>query len=165
VDEDHKESGMNAIQFLKNEHDKAKRAFAEIQAASGSQRAQLWANLEPELKTHEQIEEEALYGPVAQEVGPKDESLKEWQEQHHEEVSEAEAVIEEIDDLDPSADEWIEKVEELKETLEHHIQEEEGTIWPRIEQAWDRSKLEHAGPHTRRPCRPALPRSRRTLRS
>jgi hemerythrin-like domain-containing protein len=136
---------MNAIQFLKNEHDKAKRAFAEIQAASGSQRAQLWANLEPELKTHEQIEEEALYGPVAQEVGPKDESLKEWQEQHHEEVSEAEAVIEEIDDLDPSADEWIEKVEELKETLEHHIQEEEGTIWPRIEQAWDRSKLEHAG--------------------
>jgi hemerythrin-like domain-containing protein len=145
VDEDHKESGMNAIQFLKNEHDKAKRAFAEIQAASGSQRAQLWANLEPELKTHEQIEEEALYGPVAQEVGPKDESLKEWQEQHHEEVSEAEALIEEIDDLDPSADEWIEKVEELKETLEHHIQEEEGTIWPRIEQAWDRSKLEHAG--------------------
>ena len=54
-------------------------------------------------------------------------------------------MIEEIDDLDPSADEWIAKVEELKETLEHHIQEEEGTIWPRIEQAWDRSKLEHAG--------------------
>jgi hemerythrin-like domain-containing protein len=145
VDEDHEESGMNAIQFLKNEHEKAKRAFAEIQAASSSQRAQLWANLEPELKTHEEIEEEAFYGPVAQEVGAKDKTLKEWPEHHREEVIEAEALIEEIDDLDPSADEWIDKVEELKETLEHHIQEEEGTIWPRIEQAWDRSKLEHAG--------------------
>jgi len=39
----------------------------------------------------------------------------------------------------------MELINELKETLEHHIQEEEGNIWPRIEQAWDRSKLEHAG--------------------
>jgi hemerythrin-like domain-containing protein len=136
---------MNAIQFLKNEHEKAKRAFAEIQAASASQRAELWANLEPELKTHEQIEEEALYGPVAQEVGAKDTTLKEWQKHHHDEVTEAEALIEEIDELDPSTDEWMDKVEELNDILEHHIQEEEGNIWPRIEQAWDRSKLEHAG--------------------
>jgi hypothetical protein len=34
---------MNAIQFLKNEHEKAKRAFEEIEAASGDQKAQLWA--------------------------------------------------------------------------------------------------------------------------
>jgi hemerythrin-like domain-containing protein len=136
---------MNAIQFLKNEHEKAKRAFEEIEAASGDQKAQLWAKLEPELKTHEEIEEVALYGPVAQDVGPKDETLKEWQEHHHEEVIEAEALIEEIDGLDPTADEWIAKVRELKGTLEHHIQEEEGNIWPRIERAWDRSKLEHAG--------------------
>ena len=135
---------MNAIQFLKNEHEKAKRAFADIQAAN-DQRAQLWAQLEPELKTHEEIEETALYGPVAQELGTKDQTLKEWQEHHREEVAEAEALIEEIDGLDPTADEWMDKVEELKETLEHHIQEEEGNIWPRIEQAWDRSKLEHAG--------------------
>jgi hypothetical protein len=136
---------MNAIQFLKSEHEKAKRAFGDIQGASTDQRAGLWAKLEPELKTHEEIEEVALYGPVAQEIGAKDQTLKEWQEHHHEEVAEAEALIEEIDGLDPIADEWMDKVEGLKETLEHHIQEEEGNIWPRIERAWDRSKLEHAG--------------------
>jgi hypothetical protein len=136
---------MNAIQFLKNEHEKAKQAFGDIQGASGGQRAELWAKLEPELKAHEEIEEVALYGPVAQEVGAKDQTLNEWQEHHHEEVTEAEALIEEIDGLDPTADEWMDKVEELKETLEHHIQEEEGNIWPRIEQVWNRSKLEHAG--------------------
>jgi hemerythrin-like domain-containing protein len=136
---------MNAILLLKNEHEKAKRAFEEIQAASADQRAQLWARLEPELKVHEEMEETALYGPVAQEIGSRDQKLKEWQEHHHEEVLEAEALIQEIGDLDPTGDEWIDKVEELQEALEHHIEEEEGDIWPQIEQAWDQSKLEHAG--------------------
>ncbi len=136
---------MNAIQLLKNEHEKAKRAFSEIQAASPDQRAGLWAKLEPELKLHEQMEETALYGPVAQEVGTRDQTLKEWQEHHHEEVGEAETLIEEIGGLDPTGEEWLEKVGELQETLGHHIEEEEGNIWPRIQQVWDQSKLEQAG--------------------
>jgi iron-sulfur cluster repair protein YtfE (RIC family) len=140
-----KEGTMNAIQLLKSEHEKAKRAFAEIQAATANERAPLWAKLEPELKVHEEMEEAALYGPVAQELGSTDQTLKEWHEHHHEEVTEAEALIQEIDDLDSTSDDWVEKVEELQEALEHHIEEEEGDIWPRIQQAWDQSKLEYAG--------------------
>ena len=136
---------MNAIQLLKSEHEKAKRAFAEIQAATANERAPLWAKLEPELKVHEEMEEVALYGPVAQELGSTDQTLKEWHEHHHEEVTEAEALIQEIDDLDSTSDDWVEKVEELQEALEQHIEEEEGDIWPRIQQAWDQSKLEYAG--------------------
>ena len=136
---------MNALELLKNEHEKANRAFGKIQAASADQRAQLWARLEPELKVHEEMEETALYGPVAQEVGSRNQKLKEWLEHHRAEVLEAGALIQEIGRLDPTTDEWIEKVEELQETLEHHIEEEEGDIWPQIEQAWDQSKLEHAG--------------------
>jgi len=131
--------------LLKSEHEKAKRAFAEIQAATANERAPLWAKLEPELKVHEEMEEAALYGPVAQELGSTDQTLKEWHEHHHEEVTEAEALIQEIDDLDSTSDDWVEKVEELQEALEHHIEEEEGDIWPRIQQAWDQSKLEYAG--------------------
>ena len=136
---------MNAIQLLKSEHEKAKRAFAEIQAATASERAPLWAKLEPELKVHEEMEEVALYGPVAQELGSTDQTLQEWHEHHHEEVTEAAALIQEIDGLDSTSDDWVEKVEDLQEALEDHIEEEEGDIWPRIQQAWDQSKLEHAG--------------------
>jgi iron-sulfur cluster repair protein YtfE (RIC family) len=136
---------MNAIQLLKSEHEKAKQAFQEIQAASASQRASLWAKLEPELKVHEEMEEVALYGLVAQEPGSTDQTLKEWHEHHHEEVAEAEALIQEIDGLDSTGGDWVEKVEELQEALEHHIEEEEGDIWPRIQEAWDQSKLEYAG--------------------
>jgi hemerythrin-like domain-containing protein len=140
-----KEDTMNAIQLLMSEHEKAKRAFAEIQAATANERAPLWAKLEPELKVHEEMEEVALYGPVAQELGSTDQTLKEWHEHHHEEVTEAEALIQEIDGLDSTSDDWVEKVEELQEALGQHIEEEEGDIWPRIQQAWDQSKLESAG--------------------
>lgn len=136
---------MNAIQLLKSEHEKATQAFEEIHAASDHQRAPLWAKLAPELKVHEEMEEVALYGPVAQELGSTDQTLKEWHEHHHEEVTETDALIQEIDALDATSDDWVEKVGELHEALEHHIEQEEGDIWPRIQQAWDPSKLEHAG--------------------
>jgi hypothetical protein len=154
-----RESTMNAIQLLKKEHETAKRMFGEIQAASAGQRGELWAKLEPELKVHEQIEETALYGPVAQEVGSTDETLKEWQEHHQEEVSEAEAMITEIGGLNATTDEWLSKVEELQLTLEHHIDEEEGDIWPRIQQAWDEAKLEHAGQQMETLKRQKMPRA------
>ncbi len=136
---------MNAILLLKNEHEKAKLMLGEIQAASAEQRRQLWAKLEPELKVHEQMEEAALYGPVAEAIGSTDQELKEWPEHHHEEVTELEALIQEIDGLDPTDDQWMEKMEELQQTLAHHIEEEEGDIWPQIEQVWDQSRLEQAG--------------------
>lgn len=136
---------MNAIQLLKNEHETAKRMFGQIQAARAEQRGELWAKLKPELKVHEQMEEEALYGPVAREVGSRDQTLKDWHEHHHEEVTELESLLEDIGEFDPTTDQWMERVAELQETLEDHIQEEEGDIWPRIQQAWDQSKLEEAG--------------------
>ena len=136
---------MNAIQFLKTQHEEAKRAFGEIQSAGANQRGQIWAKLEPELKMHEQIEETALYGPVAQDVGAKNQKLKDWQQHHHSEVTKAESMIQAIGRLDPNGNEWMNKVRELQQALEHHIQEEEGEIWPQIERAWDQSKLQQAG--------------------
>jgi hemerythrin-like domain-containing protein len=136
---------MDAIQMLKQDHEKAKQMFAKIQEASGEERGKLWAKLKPELKVHEQIEEAGLYGPVARDAGSKDKALKEWEGHHHEEVGEAEALIEEISALEPSDEEWLDKVLELQEALEHHIEEEEGEIWPKIQKVWDRTKLEQAG--------------------
>ena len=148
---------MNAIQLLKGEHEKAKSAFEEIQNASPEQRGEIWSKLQPELKVHEQMEETALYGPVAREAS--DETLQEWQEEHHEEVADAEALIAEIDGLDPTADEWLDKIEELQEALEHHIQEEEGDIWPRIQQVWDQAKLDQAGEQMATLKREKMPRA------
>ena len=129
---------MNAIQLLKNEHGRRSGRFGEIQAASADQRTQLWARLEPELKVHKEMEETALYGPVAQEAGSRNQKLKEWQEHHHVEVLEAEALIQEIEVLDPTTDEWVEKVEEraARDTGASHRGRRRRHP-PQIEQPWD----------------------------
>ena len=84
---------MNAIQFLKKEHEKAKQTLEQILGAEAEQRGELWAKLEPELKVHEEMEETALYGPVAHEVGSRDQTLNDWQQSHREEVTELEGLI------------------------------------------------------------------------
>lgn len=136
---------MDAIQFLKQQHEQAKQMFSRIEQGQAGQRGQLWQKLSPELKAHEQLEEQHLHGPVAREAGARDSTLVGWQQHHRQEVSEAESMIRKIDGADPSDPGWLEQVRKLKGTLEHHIQEEEGKIWPKIRQVWDAGQLEQAG--------------------
>jgi hypothetical protein len=136
---------MDAIQFLKKEHEKAKGMFRQIEQAEGAERGRLWSKLSPELKAHEKMEEQHLYGPVAREAGGRDAALAQWEKHHHEEVGKAEALIGKLDAGDPAGQGWMGQLRELKSALEHHIQEEEGEIWPKIQQVWNGQKLEQAG--------------------
>jgi hypothetical protein len=67
---------MDAIQFLKQEHKKAKATLKKVLKASPESRGALWTELEPELKAHEQIEDACLYGPLAREAGRTDRSSR-----------------------------------------------------------------------------------------
>ena len=48
---------MDAIQFLKQEHQTAKAEFERVLQASPKARGGLWQKLSPELEAHEQIED------------------------------------------------------------------------------------------------------------
>ncbi len=136
---------MNALDILKKMHVEAHAAFEAIGASVSGDRAGRWAHLQTQLQLHEQIEEQYLYDPVAQEAGPGDPILARWENEHEEQVREADAVMARIDGLDPAADAWLETVNSLAATLDEHIAHEENDIWPRIRDAWDQDKLEHAG--------------------
>ena len=71
----------------------------------------------------------------------------------------AEELIQQIDQLDPAGAEWMARVATLQEALEDHIREEEGDIWPRIQQAWDAAKLERAGQEMESLKRELMPRA------
>ena len=136
---------MDAIQFLKREHEKAKTKLADLLAARPEARQTLWEELSPELELHEQIEDAALYEPLARDAAGADATLAEWRERHQGEVERAEGLIDAIDDLDAEQDDWLKKVEDLETTLRTHIQEEEEAIFPRIGRIWDSARLERAG--------------------
>jgi len=136
---------MNAIQFLKQEHQTAKAAFEKVLQASAAKRGGLWEELTPELEAHEEIEDACLYEPLARDAGGKDAKLTEWRRKHQSEVDEVEDLLGEIDELDPEDDKWLAKVKKVHESLQHHIQEEEGEIFPRISKVWDEARLTQAG--------------------
>lgn len=136
---------MDAIQFLKQEHQKAKAAFAKVLAATPAKRGELWRELQPELKTHEKIEETCLYAPLAEER-PSDTKLREWvTDMHQEEVDEVEGLIAKTERLDPEDEGWLTTVQQIHTALENHISQEEGEIFPRISKAWDQAKMTKAG--------------------
>jgi uncharacterized integral membrane protein/hemerythrin superfamily protein len=136
---------LNAIEFLKQEHEKAKAAFDKVLQASPQQRGRLWQELAPELKLHEEIEDACLYEPLSRDKALSDHELAGWRKRHQEEVQRVGNLLEAIRGLRPDEPAWMDKVKEVHTSLELHIQEEEGTIFPRISKACDENRLERAG--------------------
>ena len=142
---------MDAIEFLKKEHQKAKAEFGKIEQGGPRERGATWKALKPELELHEQIEEACLYGPLAQESGSGAQatggktSWAEWHKHHQDEVQKVEATIREIEGLDPEDDRWLAKIKEVKSSLEHHIREEEDDVFPKLSREWDRTRLDRVG--------------------
>ena len=136
---------MDAIQFLKQEHRKAKTEFKKVLKAAPEMRGELWTKLQPELETHEQIEDAALYEPLARDAGKTDSKLADWQKQHQNEVATVERLIKDMDALDPEEVTWLTKLKAVHASLEGHIREEEQDIFPRIGRVWDRDRLKRAG--------------------
>ena len=134
---------MNAIQFLKKQHEEAKAGFQKIEQANEGQRGQLWKHLSPELKLHEQMEQKHLYGPASKES--KEPVLAAWPERHAQEVKEAEQLMATIDGRAPQDSEWLASVKRLHKALEDHIKEEEREMWPKIQAAMKPAELDEAG--------------------
>jgi iron-sulfur cluster repair protein YtfE (RIC family) len=136
---------MDAIEFLRQEHEKAKAAFGQLLSAPPAERGAIWNELAPELKAHEKLEEQCLYGPIARD-GVSEPALSEWvSDRHQDEVHEVEGLIEETESLDPEDERWLVTVRQIKSALENHIRQEEEDIFPRVARIWDRTRLEKAG--------------------
>lgn len=136
---------MDAIQFLKQEHRKAKAAFGKLIEAAPTRRGELWQDLQPKLKAHEEIEQACLYGPLAAEH-PSDSTVSDWIADGHEnEVNEVEGLLGQSERLDPKDDLWLTTVHQIRTALENHIRQEEREIFPRISKVWDQSRRTAAG--------------------
>ena len=136
---------MNAIDFLKQEHQNAKEKFQEIEHASPSERGALWEELKPELKVHEHIEDEFLYGPLSKEPKAKGTPLADFQSHQDKDVAELEQAIAKLEAVDPSTDGWLAQLKKINASLADHIKEEEQDILPRIPEVWPAAKIEAAG--------------------
>ena len=136
---------MDAIHFLKQEHEKAKAAFAKVLKAPPKTRGSLWAKLQPELEAHEQMEDTCLYEPLSRDASKTDPKLADWRKTHKNEVKKVEGLIKDMSKVAPEDASWLTSLKAVHASLESHIREEEQDIFPRIGKVWDEEQLEQAG--------------------
>jgi len=134
---------MDAIAMLKDDHDKVKRLLNELEATTErgvKTRAELFATLKGELTVHEVIEEEIFYPALKGHPRAKDIVLEGYEEHHV-----VDLLMGELEDLDVADENWGAKAMVMKENIEHHIEEEEGEMFPKARQVFDRQELEDVG--------------------
>jgi hemerythrin superfamily protein len=131
---------MDALTLLKHDHDEVKKLFKQIEDAEGSEARKLWEQISSQLSLHEELEETLFYPALKEEEQAKDLILESYQEHHVLDV-----LIGEINALRPTDETWEPKIKVLQENTEHHIQEEEGELFPKVRKIWKTDKREQVG--------------------
>lgn len=107
-------------------------------------RSQLLDTLTAELNVHELIEEKVLYPALKPHAEARDIVLEGFEEHHV-----ADILLEELHQLTTDNDRWGAKFKVLKESLEHHIEEEESRMFPSARQVLTREQLQDLGARMR----------------
>jgi hypothetical protein len=131
---------MDCLQLLHDEHQEVKELFRELEKAEGRKAQQLWSEISMKLSLHEEMEETHFYPQLKKDDRAKEIILEAYQEHHVMDV-----LIEEINGLKPDAEEFHPKVTVLQENTEHHIEEEEGELFPKVRKIWDVDKRKEVG--------------------
>jgi hemerythrin superfamily protein len=125
---------MNAIDMLKADHQKVKKLFRKYEAAGDrayQKKKGIAEEVFTEISVHSMLEEELFY-PAVKEQTDKDgkDLVAESIEEHHVVAT----LIEELKALDPKEERFDAKFTVLMENVEHHIEEEEGELFPEAEE-------------------------------
>ena len=133
---------MNALELLKQDHDKVDKLFQKVEATEESEHAALFEQIRAELEVHTHIEETIFY-PKLKEEG--DDELKKITLEGIEEHHQAKIFLRELSSLAEDSQKFEPKLKVLMEDVKHHVQEEEGEMFPMIEKQFDATVLEELG--------------------
>jgi iron-sulfur cluster repair protein YtfE (RIC family) len=131
---------MNALDMLKKDHETVKGLLEQLEDTTEraiKKRTELFAKLKEELTTHETIEEEIFY-PALREHEEAREIVNEAYEEHQV----VDYVVEDMSQMEVGEEAWTAKLAVAKENILHHIEEEEGEMFKRAREAFDRGELE-----------------------
>jgi len=131
----------DATALLERDHAEVKKLFKQYEKlaeaeAEGEERQALAERICAMLTVHATIEEEIFY-PAAREAEVEDDVLNEAEVEH----ASAKDLIAQIQGMGPDDDLYDAKITVLGEYIDHHVQEEEGEMFPKCR----RAKMDLAG--------------------
>lgn len=137
---------MNAIDLLKQDHEKVKKLLEEISGTTEravKKRAELLQKIALELEVHTTLEEEDFY-PAFKKAGAKEET-KMYHEAKEEHRAVDSLVLPDLLSTDPGTVEFAGRIKVLKELVEHHIEEEEEEMFKDAQELLSAEQLEELG--------------------
>jgi hemerythrin superfamily protein len=122
---------QDAIALLKEDHRAVEKLFKDFEGAKGEGRKERLARqICMELSIHTKIEEEIFYPACEGKI--EEDMLKEAYVEH----DSAKLLIAEIEAGNGQSDEYFDaKVQVLSEQIEHHVEEEEKELFPKVRKA------------------------------
>jgi hypothetical protein len=134
---------MDALKLIKDDHEKMRKLLTELESTTErgvKTREQLYATIKGELTVHEIIEEEIFYPALKDHPKAKDIVLEAYEEHHV-----VDTVMAELEETPVDDETWGAKAKVMKENVEHHMEEEEGEMFQKARQVFDKDELEELG--------------------
>ncbi|MDZ8237698.1 MAG: hemerythrin domain-containing protein [Nostoc sp. ChiQUE01a] len=135
-----KTKATDILSLIEAEHRQVEQLFAEVEKAKGTKLHENFNQLYKALNLHARTEELVFY-PALRDYEETEQYVEEAEEEH-EEVS---LILEEIKALKPSDPEFKEKLSELKEAVQYHVEEEESEIFSAVRECMDKQELTELG--------------------
>ncbi|MFN6487608.1 MULTISPECIES: hemerythrin domain-containing protein [unclassified Nostoc] len=135
-----KAKATDIISLIEAEHRQVETLFAEAEKTKSAKLVEQFNKIYIELILHAKTEELVFY-PALREYEETEQYVKEAEEEHEEIL----VILEEIKGLKPTKPEFKEKMSELKETLEHHVKEEENEIFNAVRECMSDKELTELG--------------------
>jgi hemerythrin superfamily protein len=123
------EGGEDVFEMLKADHRHVQDLFTKFEDADKRARASIADETLTALEVHAALEEELVYPAVA-EVIDDEELINEAKEEHHV----AKVLIKELRKMDAEDEGFSTKFKVLGELVGHHIEEEEGEMFPQAQE-------------------------------
>ncbi len=135
---------MDAITLLTADHNRVRGLFTRFREAQESDdqaaMAELADKICTELQVHTTIEEDDFYPTVRDGSDELREAVDEGLQEHHV----VDVLMNELGELEAGSNEWVAKVTVVIENVEHHAEEEEDEMFPKVRKTstrphWNRS--------------------------
>jgi hemerythrin superfamily protein len=134
---------MKVFEVLKQDHQELKELFdAAGQTADVEELEQLFNKIASQLELHTHLEETIFY-PALEKYNPLKDMVAEALAEHED----IEALLEDMQELDADSEEFESQLEILMASVQHHVAEEEGEMFPKVMECVDATELENLGKH------------------
>ncbi|HVG17919.1 MAG TPA: hemerythrin domain-containing protein [Blastocatellia bacterium] len=133
---------MNAIELLMQDHKEVAGMMDQLETADKGDRSarDTFLQLKNALTMHTQIEEQVFYPALKNHEETRDmipESLDEHQE--------VDQILAEMSSLSPGNDDFMDRLTELRDAIEHHVEEEENEMFPKAERILGETRIQEMG--------------------